>query len=55
MFIVPFVLWQLFTSGLEEVGWRGYALPKLQKKLKADAASWGLGILWSARAHPACA
>ena len=45
--LVPFILWQLVTSGLEEPGWRGYALPELQKKYNADTSSWRLGIMWS--------
>ncbi len=45
--LIPFILWQLFTSGLEEPGWRGYALPKLQEKYTAHSASMRLGILWS--------
>ncbi|MHA2298099.1 MAG: CPBP family intramembrane glutamic endopeptidase [Candidatus Hodarchaeales archaeon] len=45
--LIPFILWQLFTSGLEEPGWRGYALPKLQEKYNAESASMRLGILWS--------
>ena len=46
-YLVPFILWQLVTSGLEEPGWRGYALPELQKRYDADRASWRLGLMWS--------
>jgi membrane protease YdiL (CAAX protease family) len=40
-------LW-LITFGLgEETGWRGYALPHLQKTQSATAATIILGILWA--------
>jgi hypothetical protein len=45
--LVPFIFWQLVTSGLEEPGWRGFALPELQKRHNADTSSWRLGIMWS--------
>jgi membrane protease YdiL (CAAX protease family) len=41
------ILW-LFTFGLgEEIGWRGYVLPRLQKKHSALSASLILTALWA--------
>lgn len=39
---------QLVTSGLEEPGWRGFALPLLQRTHDAENASWYLGLMWAA-------
>ena len=38
---------QLLTGGLEEPGWRGYALPKLEERLTPVRSSWILGALWA--------
>jgi len=47
------VVW-FFTYGLgEEVGWRGFALPHLQKKYSARSAALILGGLWAAWHLPA--
>jgi len=45
--VISFFFYQVFTSGLEEPGWRGFALPKLQSKYNAGKSSWILGVIWS--------
>jgi len=38
---------QILTSGMEEPGWRGFALPLLQRSHSAENASWYLGLIWA--------
>lgn len=43
----PFFLFVLVFTGLaEEPGWRGFALPYLQRAHTAENASWIVGIIW---------
>jgi len=41
------VVAQILTSGLEEPGWRGFALPLLQRGRSAERAGWYLGLIWA--------
>ncbi len=45
VFILPFFIFDFLTNG-EEMGWRGYVLPRLQAKQTALISSLVVGLLW---------
>lgn len=53
LLIVPVFILQLLTSGLgEEPGWRGYMLPRLQKRFSPGRTVWLLGFIWAVWHYP---
>jgi membrane protease YdiL (CAAX protease family) len=45
-FVIPFFVLDILTNG-EEIGWRGYALPRLQARHNALVASLVIGVVWT--------
>lgn len=52
VFIFIYFFYQIITSGMEEPGWRGFALDNLQKKFPAEKSSWILGLIWAVWHYP---
>ncbi|MDZ7725775.1 MAG: type II CAAX endopeptidase family protein [candidate division KSB1 bacterium] len=50
--ILIYFSYQIITSGMEEPGWRGFALGHLQNKYTAEKASWILGLIWAIWHYP---
>lgn len=45
LFVLPFFLVEIIING-EEIGWRGYVLPRLQAKYSALTSTLILGVVW---------
>jgi len=46
-FLLPMIMIGLLAGFFEEIGWMGYAFPKMERKHSAFATSIYLGLLWT--------
>jgi membrane protease YdiL (CAAX protease family) len=47
VFLVVFFVFQLLTSGTEEIGWRGYLNEKLRRGRNFWDTGWAVGLPWA--------
>ena len=45
-YVLPFAITLFLAGALEELGWRGFFQPRLQKRFSALHASIGIGVVW---------
>jgi membrane protease YdiL (CAAX protease family) len=51
-FLGLFFVYQLLTSGTEEIGWRGYLVEKMLPGRNFWDVGWSLGFVWAAWHYP---
>jgi len=46
-YIIPFAVTLFLAGALEELGWRGFLQPRLQRRFSATRVSIGIGLIWA--------